>query len=193
MLVLFCTQMVKVEIVLHFFWTEYYYIMIYMRFDEPEVMGRTAIKRWVLGPVMHVVLRDGKFRPMSSRGLPDVQSNQPNPGPLIQEKKKKELKTKEERPGLPERRVPIPSPPLPLQSRATPSGFAPSSRRFWWDRSLNHPGIAMLRKAVVAFIACAALYLAFSAYSRRQVWLSVLQFVWSGSVVKMSDWPYLVF
>ena len=36
--------MVKVEIVLQFFWTEYYYIMIYMRFDEPEVMGRSAIK-----------------------------------------------------------------------------------------------------------------------------------------------------
>jgi hypothetical protein len=45
----------------------------------------------------------------------------------------------------------------------------------------------MLRKAVVAFIACTAFFLAFSAYSRRQVWLSALEFVWSGSVVKMPN------
>jgi hypothetical protein len=35
-------------------------------------------------------------------------------------------------------------------------------------------GLAMLRKGTVAFLACAALYIAFAAYSRRQVWLAVL-------------------
>jgi hypothetical protein len=35
----------------------------------------------------------------------------------------------------------------------------------------------MLRKVVVAFLACAAIYVSFSAYLRRQVWLSALVLV----------------
>ena len=35
--------MFQVEIVLHFFGTEYF-ILWFMRVDEPEVMGRSAIK-----------------------------------------------------------------------------------------------------------------------------------------------------
>jgi hypothetical protein len=35
----------------------------------------------------------------------------------------------------------------------------------------------MLRKVVVAFLACAAIYFSFSAYFRPQVWLSALVLV----------------
>jgi hypothetical protein len=126
-------------------------------------------------------------------GLPDVQLNQPTSSPLIEEKKTKKriLYKKQKRgearsagaEGCRSRRRRY-----PLLNREQ---LLPDSHRAFDDfheiRSLNHPGIGMLRKAVVAFIACAALYLAFSAYSRRQVRLSVLQFVWSGSVVRMSD------